>query len=470
MNSNELMYVKPETIPSMVFNNKDYDMNEHIKQISTTFDNCVENGVGCLCLNNRDKTPIQNSQFGGKYEMNKQNYDNTNHGMLNKKRIKKDGCNIGIITGQANDLTVIDFDWYNKDTNGKITGFKKNIDQLITLHNDIILNTENPFVVETQSGGRHLYFKYAPLKNRSNALVFECDGVDVRSKGGYVCASGCLGKYGYYKHIAGSYSNIPIMDKKIQSYFKPEVEEVKKKADKKDEYGLDTEEYKTIIREQNKRNCKEKYIQFILDNIPQSYATDYHSWFMIINVLSNTQGPKSFQELALMFSKRSTNEAHTNRPEKEIIRDCKSKVSLKKNYANIDMLYHILWKENRNKWMELQDLKKKDRIKNDKELDMEVWKSLKDYELMKIYFQNHYICVGGSLNTMYNRHTLEEIGPIDVWFKHCNNVKSYIIKDKGTENEKVVFKPFKTIYMDDDDTRINYKDAQNILVKHHKDV
>ncbi len=459
-NNTEYLYVKQDTYPSVVYNNKEFEINEHIRQVSITFDKCSDVGVGCLCLNARDKTPIQNSQFGLKYEISKQTFDNTNHGMMNKLRVKKDIGNIGIITGKANNITVVDFDWYNKDCNGKITGFKKNIDQLIQLHNDIILNTENPFIVETQSGGRHLYFKYTPLKNKSNALVFECDGVDVRSKGGYVCASGSLGKYGYYKHIAGCYKNIPTMNKNIQSYFKPETEPVKVKADKKDEYGTETEEYKTIVKDQYKKNCKDKYIKFILENIPSSYATDYSEWFKIINILGNILGPKSFDELAVLFSKRSENEAHTNRTDKEILKDCKRKVSTKKNYTNSNVLYSILWNKNRPKWEELQKLKMGDRIRNDKEFCPEFWKELKDYEPMKAYFEQHRVCVGGALNMIYDRKTMEELCNIDIWFRTMNNCKSYILKDEGTENEKVVFKPFKHIYMDEDNKRINFKDAQ----------
>lgn len=71
---------------------------------------------------------------------------------------------VGLVTGKISGVTVIDEDSYKK--NG-----------------DTSLNLSSPLVVNTGSGGRHLYFKYKEGTNNSvNADI----AVDVRSQGGFV--------------------------------------------------------------------------------------------------------------------------------------------------------------------------------------------------------------------------------------------------------------------------------------------
>lgn len=88
-------------------------------------------------------------------------------------------ANIGIPTGEINQLFVLDIDIKN-NINGH--------ESLLKLEKEVGCRADTPFVVKTGSGGMHLYFKYTPRKKPIRNLTNILPGLDVRGEGGYVIA------------------------------------------------------------------------------------------------------------------------------------------------------------------------------------------------------------------------------------------------------------------------------------------
>ena len=90
------------------------------------------------------------------------------------KSLVYDNCNVGLITGIRNMITVVDLDF--KDIPYDDHAFIEKFGNKFMKHFDT-------FTVKTQSGGYHLYFKYdAEIKQTQNKAL----GVDIRNDGGYV--------------------------------------------------------------------------------------------------------------------------------------------------------------------------------------------------------------------------------------------------------------------------------------------
>jgi hypothetical protein len=108
----------------------------------------------------------------------------TNTSMIN--------CNIGIITGPENNLSVLDIDIHN----GKpgMEEFEKLKERFLTEGGETFPD-DNPIVV-TGSGGLQIYFNYHKDVNNSSALI--APGLDTRGKGGYVVAPPSFNVGGQY--------------------------------------------------------------------------------------------------------------------------------------------------------------------------------------------------------------------------------------------------------------------------------
>ena len=105
-------------------------------------------------------------------------------------------CNIGIPTGPENNLSVLDID-VHKDQPG-LEEFEK-LKERHLLANGTSFPEDTP-VVQTASGGYHIYFKYHNDVNNSSSQI--ATGLDTRGKGGYVVAppsSNIAGKYTWTK-------------------------------------------------------------------------------------------------------------------------------------------------------------------------------------------------------------------------------------------------------------------------------
>lgn len=90
--------------------------------------------------------------------------------------------NIGIATGQASGVAVIDFDYY------KVQEDKPSSLQLLAERLGTLPQTR---AVRTRAGGLHLYFKYPEgrdLRSYNGQII---EHVDLRANGGYVLSEGC---------------------------------------------------------------------------------------------------------------------------------------------------------------------------------------------------------------------------------------------------------------------------------------
>lgn len=115
----------------------------------------------------------------------------SDHTKIGKWWRETPNANIGIATGAASGLWVIDIDMKNeRDGLESLEEFVKSHDPKAKK-----LNTK---VVHTPSGGIHYYIKYdpeRPVGNRSNIVP----GVDVRGDGGYVVAPPSITDIGQYQ-------------------------------------------------------------------------------------------------------------------------------------------------------------------------------------------------------------------------------------------------------------------------------
>lgn len=90
------------------------------------------------------------------------------------KEVKEPNCNVGVLTGQRNQITVVDLDFKDIVEDDHI---------FIQKYGEKFQKFFNTFTVRTPSNGYHLYFKYDPeIKQTQNKDV----GIDIRNDGGYV--------------------------------------------------------------------------------------------------------------------------------------------------------------------------------------------------------------------------------------------------------------------------------------------
>jgi hypothetical protein len=84
---------------------------------------------------------------------------------------------IGIVTGSVSGIWVLDLDVKNPDADGL-----KSFENLIQTHH----GATHPLIVETPSGGKHLYFRYPGVHVPGKVAILP--GIDVRGDGGFVVA------------------------------------------------------------------------------------------------------------------------------------------------------------------------------------------------------------------------------------------------------------------------------------------
>src|SRR5690625_2483668 len=117
-----------------------------------------------------------------------------------------ESSHIAIVTGKISGITVIDLDGTAEQDLLK-QGYK----------------LPNTPTVKTQSGGKHLYFKYNPAL-KTDSKINEQKNIDIRNDGGYVVAYG--DGYEWIKHI----HNTPLQE--VPRFF-IEMYESHKKGNKK---------------------------------------------------------------------------------------------------------------------------------------------------------------------------------------------------------------------------------------------
>lgn len=88
--------------------------------------------------------------------------------------------NIGVRTGKASGVCVIDVDSYKE-------GCENTLDQL----QDVLGVIPPTYSVRTRAGGVHLYFKMPDVALSSSSSQIG-KGIDLRAEGGYVISEGCF--------------------------------------------------------------------------------------------------------------------------------------------------------------------------------------------------------------------------------------------------------------------------------------
>ena len=101
---------------------------------------------------------------------------------LSKMELLKDEYNnFGVICGKANDLTIVDLDFYDHGDEK----FDPRMSVFHSVFGEDFVKRFNTFTVKTGSGGYHLYFKYIKkIKQTSDRT----SSIDIRNDGGYVVA------------------------------------------------------------------------------------------------------------------------------------------------------------------------------------------------------------------------------------------------------------------------------------------
>lgn len=92
-------------------------------------------------------------------------------------------ANIGLVTGAVNGIVVIDLDVKN-GIDGE-ANFK-------ALCRKLGIRLPRTYIVETPSGGLHLYFRTKRAGKIRNSAGVLGSGIDIRAEGGYVVAAGSL--------------------------------------------------------------------------------------------------------------------------------------------------------------------------------------------------------------------------------------------------------------------------------------
>ena len=120
-------------------------------------------------------------------------------------------ANIGIPTGQASGIVVVDLD--RKHTVDGVKGFE-------SLCRRLDVEIPDTYKIKTPSGGEHIYFctKYAAeIRNSAGVLG---PGIDVRGEGGYVVAEGSSIDGTRYTCIGGNVDDIKTIPKKLRDAIK----------------------------------------------------------------------------------------------------------------------------------------------------------------------------------------------------------------------------------------------------------
>lgn len=128
---------------------------------------------------------------------------------------------MGIPTGPSG-LIVVDID--NKKGDGSVTGFDA-IGASVLFD---MIDMEEPPVVQTPSGGQHVYFKAPEGSTVKSSASKWREQVDIRALGGMVVAPGSHLPNGLYKPLYGSFEDIPMIPQWLYDELKEKPQEPRK--------------------------------------------------------------------------------------------------------------------------------------------------------------------------------------------------------------------------------------------------
>ncbi|MGL5962531.1 MAG: PriCT-2 domain-containing protein [Cetobacterium sp.] len=225
---------------------------------------------------------------------------------LTKSVPMKEGYNFGVLCGKINDIIIIDCDLLKpKESNKKYLCGVEAWNILCEMFT--ILKTMSIPIVQTQSGGLHLYFKYnSDLSSGIQKIdgdVFGHSGkkvkIDILSDNKFVVGPGSAG----YKFIKNSqYFEPPTLPYFLLDLFNSASQEPKTeiipKTDTRNEERINYDSLK-ITKNQLKDT---------VNGIPNKYADDRDEWIKIIWAIAETAHQNGYDaiDIADQFSQKST--------------------------------------------------------------------------------------------------------------------------------------------------------------------
>lgn len=219
------------------------------------------------------------------------------------KKLKFDNCNVGLLTGVKNNITVVDLDF--KDD----LDFDDHI--FVQKFGSKFVKKFDTFTVKSPRNGYHLYFTYdGDLKQTQNDEV----GIDIRNDGGYIVIPPSIIRRKKYEII----NNKPLkqIDEDLKNWLLETIYKRKEKKEntKKDKNGesvpIETE-YEVVIKKDeminiiNKLNvdCKKK---------SDDFRGDYTKWSNVLRACKITGMKKEFVEWSKKTIHKNFNESQLN--------------------------------------------------------------------------------------------------------------------------------------------------------------
>ncbi len=204
-----------------------------------------------------------------------------------RKQIDTNKYEVGIPTGQNNNLLVLDVD--NKD-NGL-----EEFDKFIKLFGDI-----ETLTVKTPSGGIHLYFTYSHKDAKAlylieNSLInkakYRGTGIDIRSNGGYIKAPPSK-NYNIIKDveiIEMPLNLIKWLLQDIPNNKSISTKKTKPKTQNKNKNETENETIEPIIEPKTniKFDIDEDEIKTFLYKLPNKYLINYDDWLLVLTISKN---------------------------------------------------------------------------------------------------------------------------------------------------------------------------------------
>lgn len=200
-------------------------------------------------------------------------------------------CNIAIMTGEINDLLVVDIDIAKES---ELSGF----DLLTEYEREYgIIKTPKVF---TQSGGMHLYFKYDKDLS-SNKVRVNNYSIDIRSDGGYIIAPPSKGEHGNYMWINNIQKPIDIPPQLKEILLNETIIDTntnttnKTKTEQNEINVIESSDISEIYTDHINHNTSQSNTNLlkgdnlinILQNLPQTYCDNYYQWLVISTCLKS---------------------------------------------------------------------------------------------------------------------------------------------------------------------------------------
>ena len=478
--SNNQLSVKMKSEPD----GNEMDIAHYKLKLSNVWENMRLMNIGCLPLNG--KKPMFAGYSGHNYRTKKDPYDNFNHGKLRSQNgksgllngVDNTPLNLGIHTGESNNLIVLDFDYFDVDIATNKLVEKPSINQIIKMRDDIITITlmdgGKPYINETPKGGHHLYFKYCPLMSKADGLIDGPPGIDVRANGGHIVAEGSKGDWGNYTHIMGEIHLLPSLNKEVQKLFRQEISVDEREAARKTKPGPKTFQIvEQISSEEEKNNCLEKmpYLREMIEGLPQHYSENYSDWIRVLWALGNIrkgmskEDGKCIRKIAFNFCKRSNRANHklSDEEHKENISVNWGLLRKGGDVLQIGSIWNWLKDENPQLFYQLQKKMHdgKYSIKGSV-FDIKKFHSLPNYTEQKAYMEAHYIVILKQDMIYQISPSVESAYKISQFKSARKNLHAKIPKQKEVDGEiiEVIQKTNFITHWEQDETRREYDDAQ----------